>query len=434
MIETRAPDMQPTISDASQPRLKVLISAYTCVPYAGSEPGVGWNIVQQMSRFHEVWVITETYNQQFIEPEMARQPLPNVHWHYYRIPRWQRWWYRYPQGEQLHYYLWQLGVSKLARQLNAQIGFDVVHHATYVKYWAPVGASNLDVPFVWGPVGGGERSPSAFLATLNRKGQIKERLRTWIQRLSHVDPNVRKTARRATVTLATTRETAQATRQLNGQAAHIMPVVALNDSELSEFGAIPLSGNQQPHFVSIGRLLDWKGFHLGLQAFAQIAEELPAAQYTIIGDGSDRARLETLAQEIGIAHRVTFTGNLSRSDMIETLARCDVLVHPSLHDSGGGVCAEAMAAGRPVICLDVGGPALQVTPATGYAIPAYQPPQAVRDIADAMRALAEPRTRQIMGNNARRHANRHLSWSQKGARLNEIYWQVQPSAIPMKGR
>ena len=50
-----------------------------------------------------------------------------------------------------------------------------------------------------------------------------------------------------------------------------------------------------------------------------------------------------------------------------------MLIHPSLHDSGGWVCLEAMAAGRPVICLDLGGPGLQVTEKTGIKVKASTP-------------------------------------------------------------
>jgi len=82
-------------------------------------------------------------------------------------------------------------------------------------------------------------------------------------------------------------------------------------------------------------------------------------------------------------------------------------MHPSLHDSGGWVTLEAMAAGRPVICLDLGGPALQVSEATGIKIPAISPPQVVADLASALKQLA--------GDPSRRHdlARRHGPLSKK---------------------
>lgn len=86
---------------------------------------------------------------------------------------------------------------------------------------------------------------------------------------------------------------------------------------------------------------------------------------------------------------------------LEKLAEVDVLVHPSLHDSGGYVVAEAMAAGRPVICLDLGGPALQVAEETGFKIPATTPEQVVAGMAQAMLWLArDDALRRRMGGGA----------------------------------
>ena len=71
--------------------------------------------------------------------------------------------------------------------------------------------------------------------------------------------------------------------------------------------------------------------------------------------GRSAARSKTLAAELGIERQVKFWGALERQAALAKFGECHVLVHPSLHDSGGWVCVEAMAAGRPVVCLDLGG-------------------------------------------------------------------------------
>ena len=79
-------------TNARTAQLKVLISAYACEPDKGSEAAVGWNWVLQISRSHEVWVITRENNQERIEKAAATKPLPNVHWVYFDLPRWARFW------------------------------------------------------------------------------------------------------------------------------------------------------------------------------------------------------------------------------------------------------------------------------------------------------------------------------------------------------
>src|SRR5579864_4765887 len=72
--------------------VRVLLSAYACEPNRGSEPGVGWGTVQALAAHHEVWALTRANNRPAIERETARTPMPSVHFVYYDLPRWARWW------------------------------------------------------------------------------------------------------------------------------------------------------------------------------------------------------------------------------------------------------------------------------------------------------------------------------------------------------
>ena len=73
-------------------RLRVLMSAYACEPGKGSEPGVGWNLAKAMATRHDVWVVTRANNRPVIESELEEQPVPNLHFLYYDLPRWASWW------------------------------------------------------------------------------------------------------------------------------------------------------------------------------------------------------------------------------------------------------------------------------------------------------------------------------------------------------
>ena len=170
-------------------RLKVLISAYACEPGKGSEPGVGWNVAREMAKHHDIWVLTRANNRPAIEAELAENPVPGLHFAYYDLPRWAKWWKRGGRGVQLYYYLWQLGAYRVARRLHREVGFDLAHHVTFVKYWAPSLVSRLPVPFVWGPVGGGESAPKAFWDDFGPEGRRYERLRElarWLGRTRSV--------------------------------------------------------------------------------------------------------------------------------------------------------------------------------------------------------------------------------------------------------
>ncbi len=406
--------------------MKVLLSAYACEPGKGSEPGVGWNWVRQIARFvDEVWVITRANNREGVERALSREPMPNVHWVYFDLPRWARFWKKGQRGVHIYYYLWQIKIYFLAKRLHRRVSFDLVHHVTFVNYWMPSFLALLPVPFVWGPVGGGESAPKIFYRTFSLRGKIYEYTRSLARWLGEHDPFVRITARKTAVALATTAETAVRLQWLGAQKVKIFSQVALLEEEISNLSTIPLYKGNPFRLLSLGRLLHWKGFHLGLQAFARFVQEFPKSEYWLIGDGPERKNLETLAQKLDIKNKVRFWGKLPRNEVLKKLAEVDILVHPSLHDSGGFVCAEAMAAGRPVICLDLGGPALQVTEETGFKIPAHTPKQVVEDMARAMLKVAKDISfRQKLGEAARRRVREYFSEEAKQRQLLKIYEEI----------
>src|SRR5205823_11967821 len=136
--------------------------------------------------------------------------------------------------------------------------------------------------------------------------------------------------------------------------------------------------------ISMGRLIHWKGFHLSLRAFAEFQASYPESEYWIVSSGPEAAHLRAAANQLGVQKKVVFWGGFrTLAEVYAKLAECDVLVHPAVHEAFGNVCLEAMAAGRPVICLDLGGPALQVTPDTGIKVPAPAPEQVVHYLAAA---------------------------------------------------
>ncbi|MBW4566631.1 MAG: glycosyltransferase [Tolypothrix carrinoi HA7290-LM1] len=403
--------------------LKVLVSAYACSPGKGSDPGIGWNISKELTKHHEVWVITRCDNRPAIEAELAKNPNPKLHFVYYDLPLWLRWWKKGLRGVQLHYYLWQIGIYFIAKALHREIGFEISHHVTYVKHWGPSLLALLPMPFIWGPVGGGESAPKTFWQDFNTRGKVYETLRDLARWFGEKDLFVQLTAQRCVVALAATQETSDRLFALGCQRVEICGVAGIPKSDL-DFLAQLLPANQEPfRLISIGRLLHWKGFYLGLRAFAQLNH--PNAEYWIIGDGPDRKSLEALAQELGITEQVRFWGLLPREQTLKKLAECHALVHPSLHDSGGWVCLEAMAAGRPVICLDLGGPATQVTQETGFKVPAPEPEQAVQNLAEAMQQLASnSELRVSLAQAAQKRVREVYDWEHKGQVITQLYEQV----------
>jgi glycosyltransferase involved in cell wall biosynthesis len=405
--------------------LKILLSAYSCEPGQGSERGVGWNVAREVAKHHDVWVLTRPdESREAIEAELARHPIPNLHFVYFTLPFWQdslRW--GQSGAMQIHYYLWQIQAYFVARKLHQEIGFDIAHHVTFVRYSSPSLLSLLPIPFVWGPVGGGESAPAAFWSDFSLKNKIYETLRGTWRFIGECDPLTRLTARRSAIALATTEDTACRIRKMGAPQVQIASALFFLQQQLAELSQVNPPSVVPIRFISIARLLHWKGLHLGLRAFA--AAKIPNAEYWILGEGSELSRLQALALELGISDQVHFVGHLDRHQVLIKLGESSILLHPSLHDSGGWVCLEAMAARRPVICLDLGGPAQQVINSSGIKIMATNPEQVIQEMAQAMMKLANDQDLlSQMGGAGYHHVQDSYSWENKGQQLADLYQKL----------
>lgn len=404
--------------------MKVLVSSYACMPNVGSEPAVGWNMVQVLSKRHQVWVITREDNRPFIEAELIANPCPGAYFIYYDLPPWARWWYKEKRGLQLHYYLWQIGIYFIAKKLHREIGFDLMHHVTYCRYWNPSFISQLPVPFIWGPVGGGESTPKALSKAYTFREKIHETVRNLARCLGERDRFVKITAQRSTFACATTEETASRLRLLKAKEVKVVEQCGLQQEEIDFLHNLPSAASSPIRFISIGRLLHWKGFQLGLQALALAG--LQEAEYWIVGEGPYQKSLRQQADKLGISSQVKFWGWLSRDETWLKLAECHVLVHPSLHESGGLVCLEAMAAGRPVVCLNLGGPGMMVTEKTGFKIAAGCVPETVNKLAETMIVLAKnPDLRISMGKAGQERIKETYNWRVKTNFWMHLYEEIE---------
>jgi glycosyltransferase involved in cell wall biosynthesis len=404
-------------------QLKVLISAYACRPGEGSEPGIGWEVALEMAKRHRVWVLTRENNREAITAGLKNYPDLPLQVVFYDMPAAALW--RRGQGSvHLHYYLWQIGAYFTARTLHQEIQFDLTHHVTYVRYATPSFLSLLPIPFIWGPVGGGESAPAAFWKDFSLQAKGYEILRQTVRWIGEHDPFVRMTASKSALSWATTADTADRLRYLNVKNVQVLSQLGLSHDEICQLAQYRANVSGAVRFISVGRLLHWKGFHLGLRAFAQA--DLPeSAEYWILGDGPEYNALQRLVQELGIANRVRFCNKLPREQVLQTFKDCLALVHPSLHESGGMVCLEAMAAGLPVICLDLGGPALLVTPENGIRVAAQHPEQVVADIAKAMTLLArEPAVAIRLGQAGQQRTQEMYAWNVKGDFFTDHYETV----------
>ncbi len=140
----------------------------------------------------------------------------------------------------------------------------------------------------------------------------------------------------------------------------------------------PGAADRPPTLLCVAALVPGKGVGVLLDAFAALAAE---ARLVVVGEGPERAALESRARALGVAERVRFAAGLDRVGLRDAMRACDVFVLPSLHESFGLVAAEALACGRPVVATRCGGPEFVVAENCGTLVA----PGDAAALADALR-------------------------------------------------
>lgn len=182
------------------------------------------------------------------------------------------------------------------------------------------------------------------------------------------------------------------------------------------------SSNSYKTLLSVSNLIPQKGIEFNLRAFAKIASKYPDLKYTIIGDGPEKARLETLASNLGITNRVEFLGRLPHTEVLAYMAKAEVFSLPSWNEAFGVVYIEAMAFGKPVIgCRGEGLEDFVEHGKTGMLVK----PRDVDSLVEALDfLLSHPDEAKAMGERARRLVLENYTWEKNAEKTIEVYKEV----------
>ncbi len=124
---------------------------------------------------------------------------------------------------------------------------------------------------------------------------------------------------------------------------------------LDESGPSTGSG-QACTLLSVGRLERNKGFHIMIDALGKLRERLPMRwRWLLVGQGTERERLEAQARALGMLDHVTFVGRLDDAELHNLYEEVDLVVHPTLYEGSSLVTLEGMIHRKPVVASAAGG-------------------------------------------------------------------------------
>lgn len=421
---------------------RVLLLAAACNPFKGSDFAVGWHRVLETAKYFDIWVICGAWDREDIHRWLRdRGEIPRVHFIFVE----ETWLERLLKSRRpyfytnfLTYHLWQRRAFRLARRLHGQLKFALTHQVSLVGYREPGYLWKLDVPFVWGPVGGTQNYPWRFLIQAGFEGALMEGLRTiinWCQfRLS---PRVRLAAQKAACVVAANTEIQHSFRKIHRVNAQVLLDIGVEKiAHREDFTCIP---HNPLRLLWSGNFKHHKALPLLLQALPLLPPEV-SYELKILGAGPLEARWQELARHLGVADRCQWLGWLPHERAMKMYEWADVFVFTSLRETTGTVVLEALSQGVPVICLDHQGARYVVNGTCGIKIPVTTPGGVIRGLRDALVEMAaDPEKTRALSRGALARAQDFL-WSRNGQEMAQKYdlllcaknKQETPAAVPSK--
>ena len=394
-----------------------ILHIVTAFPRQSGDPIAPWlvELLQRLrARGHDIEVLTSSYRG-LGDQDHAGIP---VHRFRYFPARWERLTHEETapdrMGRSLLYAIMPVfflaSGMRRARALARQRRYDIVH-----VHWP---------------------MPMALLGWAARRGRAMPMVTTfygielrWVQsRLPFLKWLVRWAARASAQAVAISSYTARELRRLVDVPIEVIPYTA----ELPP--PSPMSAGARANDRSVlfvGRLIERKGVSHLIRALGAVRRQTPA-RLVVIGDGPERARLEQVTREAGMAESVEFRGRVSDEELRLAYAAADVFVLPSVLDARqdteglGVVLLEAMNYGVPVIASDIGGITDIVQHGqTGLLVPAGD--EGALGVA-LSRVLSDAALSRRLGEAGRKRLHDAFSWDRIVDQWEEVYARAKASA------
>lgn len=347
--------------------MNILISAFNCSPYEGSECALGWNWIYQYSIHAKeddyIYVVANKAYKATMEKAIREYGLDNVTLWFPEesknlkllripgIPRILRIKSSLSTSSLLYrrfsYAVWQKYAYRCVKKYVEKQGihFDLIHHVSKAAWWWPGEFWKYkDAHTIFGPVGGGQEIPKVLISYQPKRFQ--ELVRILGNRTRKLNPWFRRAINSFDRIYAANDETLERLKTIvDEEKILVEPDIAVPKQFLNE----PINRDHNTHrFLFVGRYdLARKGALFLLDCLEYLPDDF---EYTIdfVGGIYDQ-EIKEKAAELRLEDRVWFRGRIPYVEMKDLYKQYDALLFTSLRETSGNVTYEAMASGLPVV-------------------------------------------------------------------------------------
>jgi glycosyltransferase involved in cell wall biosynthesis len=405
--------------------MNVLVSAFACGNNWGSEVGMGWNWVTNLSNYCRMHVITEKSFKSEIEKGLNTVRLKYVpEFYYIDIGKkgltlfWRQGDWRF-----YHYYkIWQKKAFLLARDICKQKNIQLTHQLNLIGYREPGYLWKLNIPHIWGPINGYQQMPWAYVGNLGLKGGGYYTARNILNRLQMVlNFRIHLAVKNTKKLICATKEDQRAIKGIYGIHAALLNETGTNKIERMKNVLVKKKTNKIE--------LVWAGVFQGRKALPILLSALTKVKSSdlyklqVVGDGPERNNWQNLCKKKGLEKRVIWHGRVPHWEALQIIRQCDALVFTSLQEGTPAVVLEAIENGLAVICHDACGFGDIVTSSCGIKIPLSTPKESIKGFAEALEKIKDKTTLMELKKGAL-DRNDALTWDNKAMKMVEYYKEV----------
>ena len=338
-------------------KLKILISAYACEPFLGSEPEVGFKWANNLHEIgHDVYVLTRKTNKNLIDKFYGKK-LSKPKYIYIDLPDFfLKTIKRKSKYSYTYFFLWQYYIFFKYLIYLRKYKFDLIHHVTFVSLRFPPIIGLLGKRFIYGPVGGGELVPKKLLNLLDKKEILKEKLRIIFNNLLKFSPINFLLFLKADKIYVTSNETKKLVPTFFYNKTFIKSAITIDNSCAKKI--IKITKFDPIRFLFVGRAESLKGIEIIFNTLKKIKEKKFRFKLTMICNGKVIDDLDKLLQKYHLnSNNLEIINYIPKSSIINYYDSSHFLFFPSLRESGGKVILESLQRYKPVITLDINGQA-----------------------------------------------------------------------------
>lgn len=297
------------------------------------------------------------------------------------------------------------------------------------------------LPLIWGPTTGFGSIPLSFLKYQGVRLASFYLLKNFLNIIQlKWHPRVRKMLKASDVVLACTPDMSKGIKRFHGMEVEVMNETGVMDAiGVSEKGKVKsercycgsekgIDGRETTGFrlLWVGRFVNTKQLTLALRTMVRL-KDLRDVEMHVVGRGFDDSITEEMhryAEEIGVADRVVWHGQIPNEEVQQLMRECDVFFFTSFFEATSTVVLEAITNNLPVVCFNRCGFGPIVDESIGRKIECHSPKQAEKEFAEKITYLYNHRD--VLEQMARNCDNkkRELSWETKIDRLMDIYREV----------